>query len=270
MADTSPRSGYAPVNGLKMYYEIHGDGQPLVLLHGALSATGTSFGALLPALAEHRQVVAVELQAHGRTADADRPLDMRQLADDTDALLEHLGIEQADVLGYSLGAGVALELVNRHPRRVRKLVLISASFNTGGLHPGVLDGIDMITPEALAGTPFADEYARTAPNPGDWPKLIEKIKQLDRDLPEWPAERIQEITAPTLLIIGDSDIVRPEHAVEMFRLLGGGVAGDNVGLPNSRLAIVPGATHITVVYQADVLLPMIGAFLDAPMSAGAA
>jgi pimeloyl-ACP methyl ester carboxylesterase len=256
------RSGYAPVNGLKMYYEIHGEGQPLVLLHGNLSAIGTSFGALLPALAQTRQVIAVEQQAHGRTADIDRPLSVEQMAEDTAALLRYLGIEQADFFGYSMGSAVALEVALRYPALVRKLVLAAVSYTKAGLHPGLLEGIAQLQPEHLAGTPWQEEYARIAPNPGDWPTLIEKVKALDGRLPEWTAESIRSIQAPTLLIIGDSDIVQPEHIVEMFRLMGGGVPGDSAGLPKSQLAILPGTTHVTLVQRADLLLSIIPPFLD--------
>ncbi|MGH2537524.1 MAG: alpha/beta fold hydrolase [Candidatus Promineifilaceae bacterium] len=261
------RSGYAPVNGLNMYYEVHGVGQPLLLLHGALSATETSFGRLLPGLAEGRQVISAEQQAHGRTADIDRPLSTEAMADDTAALLDHLDIEKADLFGYSLGSDVALRLAMGRPERVRKLVLASASYSLDGLHPGLIDGLQDLDPEAMVGTPFYEEYASIAPNPGDWAKLIAKNKQLQLSLTGWPAEKVAAIQAPTLLIIGDSDIIRPEHAVEMFRLLGGGVIGDLVGLPKSQLAIVPGATHITLVHQSDMLVPMITSFLDAPMPA---
>ena len=256
---------YASVNGINMYYEIHGTGRPLVLLHGALSAIDTSFGKVLPTLAETRQVIATEQQAHGRTADIDRPLTIEQMAEDTAALLKHIGIEHADIFGYSMGSGIALQIAIKHPDLVRKLVLAAITYNLDGFHPGILAGIETITPEALAGSPFQQEYARTAPNPEDWPQLVTKVKQLDQHLPDLPAEAIQSIKAPTLIIIGDSDIVRPEHAVEMFRLLGGGVAGDVVGLPRSQLAVLPGTTHVTLVERADWLLSMITAFLDAPM-----
>jgi len=265
MQDLMPvpdRSGYADVNGLKMYYEIHGTGQPLVLIHGGLSATETSFGKLLPELAKTRQVIAVELQAHGRTADIDRPLRFELMADDTAALLAQIGIAQADILGYSIGAGVALQTAIRHPERVRKLVLISVSYKTEGMYPEMLAGMDFVTPEALAGSPFAEEYARLAPRPEDWPQTIERVKELDRQAQDWPAEQIRALQAPVLLVIGDSDIIRPEHAVEMFRLLGGGVPGDIAGLPKSQLAILPGTTHVTVVYKAQWLASMITEFLD--------
>jgi pimeloyl-ACP methyl ester carboxylesterase len=261
---TEAQTGYAPVNGLEMYYEVHGTGRPLVLLHGNLSAINVDFGRILPSFAKSRQVVAVEQQAHGHTADIDRPLSIRLWAEDTVALLRHLGIEQADLFGYSSGSAVAMQIAIEHPELVGKLVIASASYRLDGLHPGLLDGIQQLQPEHLAGTPFQEEYARIAPNPDDWPTLISKIKQMDADLPEWSPEDIQAIKAPTLLIIGDSDIVRPEHAVEMFRLLGGGVVGDIAGLPRSRLAVLPGTTHITLVHRGDWLSSMVGEFLDAP------
>jgi pimeloyl-ACP methyl ester carboxylesterase len=264
MATTATRSGYAPVNGLEMYYEIHGEGRPLVLIHGGLSEIQTSFGKLLPGLARTRQAIGVELQAHGHTADIDRPLSFEQMADDVAALVRHIGIEQTDVFGYSIGGGVGLQMAIRHPELVRKLVALSVSYRADGLHPGMLEGIEQLKPENLAGTPFEAAYAKTAPRPQDWPKLIERVKELDRNVQDWPAESIQSIKAPVLLIAADSDIIRPEHAVEMFRLLGGGVAGDIVGLPRSQLAILPGTTHITTVERAELLLPMITTFLDTP------
>jgi pimeloyl-ACP methyl ester carboxylesterase len=264
MTTTEAQTGYAPVNGLEMYYKVHGTGRPLVLLHGNLSAINVDFGRILPSFAKSRQVVAVEQQAHGHTADIDRPLSIRLWAEDTVALLRHLGIEQADLFGYSSGSAVAMQIAIEHPELVGKLVIASASYRLDGLHPGLLDGIQQLQPEHLAGTPFQEEYARIAPNPDDWPTLISKIKQMDADLPEWSPEDIQAIKAPTLLIIGDSDIVRPEHAVEMFRLPGGGVVGDIAGLPRSRLAVLPGTTHITLVHRGDWLSSMVGEFLDAP------
>jgi pimeloyl-ACP methyl ester carboxylesterase len=259
-------TGYAPVNGLQMWYELHGEGRPLVLLHGNLSTIGVDFGGIIPSLAKGRQVVGVEQQAHGHTADIDRPLSIQQWADDTAALLGHLGIERADLFGYSSGSTVALQLAIEQPQLVGKLVLASASYRLDGLHPGLMDNIQELRPEHLAGTPFEQDYAKVAPNPGDWPKLIEKISRMDADLPEWTADDIRNLAAPTMLIIGDSDIVKPEHAVEMFRLLGGGVIGDLAGLPRSRLAVLPGTTHVTLVQRADWLASMVGEFLDAEVS----
>lgn len=263
--DTPIQTGYAPVNGLQMYYEIHGTGQPLVLLHGAYSAIGTSFGEILPGLAQTRQVIAFELQAHGRTADIDRPLSLEHMADDVAEALGYLGIEQADVLGYSMGASVALHVVIRHPAVVRKLVLISVTYNLAGVHPNLMEGFGEMTPEMMFGSPWHDEYLRIAPRPQDFATLFAKKTQMDQGIQDLPAAAIQAIQAPTLLIIGDSDLVRPEHAVEMFRLLGGGVFGDMPpGLPPSQLAILPGTSHVTAVFRADLLLAIIPAFLDRP------
>ncbi|MFG3697270.1 alpha/beta fold hydrolase [Micromonospora sp. NPDC047620] len=256
---------YAPVNGLSMYYESHGDGpgRALVLLHGALSGIGTSFGAILPLLAKTRRVVAVELRAHARTADSDGPLSVDGFAVDVVALLDHLDVAVADVFGWSLGAAVALRLGTGHAHRVGRLVLASVSFDATGLYPGLLDGIQHLEPEHLHGSEFHDEYVRNAPDPAAWPTLVRKIKQLDADPPRWSPSAIRELAAPTLLVLADSDIVRPEHAVEMFRLLGGGVVGDLTGLPACRLAVLPGTTHTTVPQRADWLAPMIDEFLDA-------
>jgi pimeloyl-ACP methyl ester carboxylesterase len=249
-----------------MYYEMHGTGQPLVLLHGAFSAIGTSFGKLLPGLAQTRQVIAFELQAHGRTADIDRPLSLEQMADDVAAALRHLGIERADLFGYSLGASVALHTVIRHPDVVRKLVLASVTYNLDGVHPGLMEGFGDMTPEMMFGSPWHDEYMQIAPHPEHFATLFAKKTQMDQGIQDVAAKTIRAIHAPTLLIIGDSDLVRPEHAVEMFRLLGGGVFGDMPpGLPNSQLAILPGTSHVTLIDRAKLLLSMIPTFLDTPL-----
>jgi pimeloyl-ACP methyl ester carboxylesterase len=260
------QTGYLPVNGLQMYYEIHGSGQPLVLLHGAFSAIGTSFGQVLPGLAQGRQVVAVELQGHGRTADIDRPLTLEGMADDVAAAIDQLGIEPADIFGYSVGAAVALQLVIRHPEAVRKLVLASVTYTLDGVHPGLMEGLGEMTPEMMHGSPWHEEYVRIAPRPEDFPTLFAKKTQMDQQIKDLPDEAIRAITAPTLLIIGDSDLVRPEHAVEMFRLLGGGVFGDTpAGLPDSQLAILPGTSHVSLVNRSELVVPIITSFLDAPM-----
>ena len=260
------RTGYAPVSGLELYYEVHGEGPPLVLLHGAFSAIGTSFEHVLPGLAETRQVIGLEMQAHGRTADIDRPLSPQQMADDTVAALEYLGIAKADFFGYSMGSDVALHVVLRRPDVVRKLVLASATYTLSGVHPGLMDGLAEMKPEMMFGSPWHEEYLRIAPRPEDFAVLFEKKTEMDREYEDFTAEAISSITAPTLLIIGDSDLVRPEHAVEMFRLLGGGVFGDTpAGLPASQLAVLPGTSHVTLVDRADLLLAIIPPFLDAPV-----
>ena len=268
MTNAAPQTGYAPVNGLEMYYEIHGTGESLVLLHGAYM-TIDAIGELLPGLAETRRVIAVEQQGHGRTADIDRPITYEQMADDTAALLRHLGIEKADVLGYSMGGGVALQLAIRHPDLVRRLVVASASYTSDGMQPELHGMIPSITPEMFAGSPIEVAYREVAPNPGDFPRLVEKLKRLDMTPFTWPAEDVRGIAAPTLIVVGDSDAIRLEHAVEMFRLLGGGAMGDLAGLPRSQLVVLPGTTHFIppgsgVLDRAGWLLPMITEFLDAP------
>jgi pimeloyl-ACP methyl ester carboxylesterase len=258
--------GYAPVNGLEMYYEMHGSGQPLVLLHGNLSTIGSSFGKVLPALSATRRVIAVEQQGHGHTADIGRPFSIGQWAEDTTALLHHLKIEQADFFGYSSGGAVALEIALRSPDLMRKLVWAGgSSYRKDGLYPELAAGEEAMRPEDLDGSPFQQEYVRVAPHPEHWHRLVAKIVELDRTIADWPSDTIASLKPPALLIIGDSDIVRPEHVVEMFRLLGGGVAGDLVGLPRSQLAVLPGTTHVTLVDRADWLTSMILAFLDAPV-----
>ena len=259
-------SGYLPVNGLQMYYEIHGKGQPIVLLHGAFSAIGTSFGKLVPSLSRTRQVIAFELQAHGHTADIDRPLTLEGMADDVAAAIRQLGLGKADVLGYSMGAAVALHVVVRHPEVVRKFIFVSATYKLSGIHPGLMDGLGNMTPEMMYGSPFHEEYMRIAPRPEDFNRLFAKKTEMDRQTKDFSDEDIRAIQAPTLLVFGDSDLTRPEHAVEMFRLLGGGIFGDTpAGLPNSQLAILPGTSHVGMADSADWLVPKIHEFLDAPL-----
>ncbi|HET9908373.1 MAG TPA: alpha/beta hydrolase [Anaerolineales bacterium] len=266
MAKTKFKKGYASVNGLEMYYEIHGTGQPLVLLHGAFSAIGTSFGKILPELSKTRQVIGFELQAHGHTADIDRPLSPEGMADDVAAAMKQLGLEQADVFGYSMGAFVALHLVLRLPQLVRKLVLASVSYTMSGVHPGLMEGLGEMAPDMMYGSPWHNEYLKIAPNPEHFARFFAKKTEMDRHTRDLSADDIKGIKSPTLIIIGDSDLIRPEHAVEMFRLLGGGIFGDTpAGLPNSQLAILPGTSHVSIVGRAELLVPMIASFLDAPM-----
>jgi pimeloyl-ACP methyl ester carboxylesterase len=269
-------TGYAAVNGLRMYYEIRGagDGAPLVVLHGAyMTGTGAGtagMGDFVAPLSASRRVVAPDFQGHGRTADVDRPIRYETLADDVAALLGHLGVARADVFGYSMGGSVALQLAIRHPDRVGRLVVASASSSTNAdaVYPEVFAGIAQITPEVFADTPFFAEYKRVAPAPDAFPALVAKLKDLDAQEFAWPAEQIRAIAAPTMVVVGDADIVRPEHAVELLRLRGGGVPGDLTGLPDARLAILPGTSHIGVAQRAAWLAPMIEEFLAAPPAGG--
>ncbi|MPZ83687.1 MAG: alpha/beta fold hydrolase [Actinophytocola sp.] len=262
------RGHYADVNGLHMYYEVHGKdrGQPpLVLLHGAFSATGTSWGELIRQLSKNRTVISVEQQGHGHTADIDRPLRIGLMAQDTVDLLDEIGVAKADFYGYSMGAGIALTIGVEHPEKVRKLVLQSVAFNNDGYHPGHLEMMRQIQPEMLYGSTFHQEYLEIAPNPEDFDALVGKVKDMVNHTPAVAPAAIRAMTAPVLTVMGDSDIFRPEHAVELFRLTGGGVNGDITGLPNSQLAVLPGTSHITSVQQARLLLTLVPAFLDAPV-----
>lgn len=263
MVDTAVQGQYASVNGLEMYYEIHGEGQPLVMLHGAYM-TISGFGDLLPALAEDRQVIAVELQGHGHTADVDRPITYEGMADDVAALIRELGLREVDVYGFSMGGGVALQLAIRHPELLRKLVVVSAGHTYDVMPADLAASFETITPEMFAGTPFEAAYLEVAPNPGDFPRLVEKLKQLDLTHFDW-TEQVRGITAPVLLIVGDSDIVQLEYAVELFKLLGGGVVGDMQPMPASQLAILPATSHLGMMDRTSLLAPITKAFLDAPM-----
>ncbi|QIN78661.1 alpha/beta fold hydrolase [Rubrobacter marinus] len=261
-------SGYAEVNGLNMYYEVHGTGRPLVLLHGAYMTVG-SMGRLLSGLAETWRVIAVELQAHGRTADIDRPITYEHMADDVAALIRHLDLDQPDVFGFSMGAAVALQLGIRHPGLARRLVLASVSYTSDGVQPELHEMAPTITPEMFAGSPMEAAYKEIAPNPEDFPTLVEKLKTLDTTPFAWPEEDIRGIESPTMIVVGDADVVRLEHAVEMFRLLGGGAMGDLAGFSGHQLAVLPGTSHFIppgsgILDRAEWLLAMVPQFLDAP------
>jgi pimeloyl-ACP methyl ester carboxylesterase len=260
---------YANVNGIRLYYEIHGTGKPLILLHGGLGAL-EMFGPNLPALGKGRQVIAVDLQGHGRTADIDRPLAIDLMADDVAALIRHLKLERPDVMGFSLGGGVALQTAIRHPDVVGKLVLISTPFRRNGFYPDILVQQARVTAEAaeaMKQTPMYQLYASVAPRPQDWPRLLGKIGETMKKDFDFSKE-IAGIKATTLIVAGDADIFPPAHAVEMFALLGGGqrdAGWDGSGQPKSRLAILPGVTHYNMAI-APALAPTVVTFLDEPKS----
>jgi pimeloyl-ACP methyl ester carboxylesterase len=260
------RGHYADVNGLRMYYEVHGRDRgkpPVVLVHGAFSATQTSWGAIIGPLSRTRKVISVEQQGHGRTADiVDRPLSLDQMALDTVTLLDRIGVPTADFYGYSMGAGVVLTIGLNHPEKVNKLVLQSGGSNEG-FHPGQLEAMASMTADMLRQSPFYEEYARLNPHPENFDLLVEKVKAYLRAARPFSPAAVSAMRSPVLTIMGDSDVFRPEHAVEVFRLTGGGVNGDIVGLPKSQLAILPGATHVGVAYKTDLLMAMVPQFLDA-------
>ena len=262
------KGNYASVNGLNLYYEIHGAGEPLILLHGGVGAI-QMFGEVLPSFAQNRRVVAVDLQAHGRTADIDRPLSFELMAGDIAALIKHLGIEEADVMGYSLGGGVALRAAIQHPEVVRKLVLVSTPFKRDGWYPEILAGMGQMGPqvaEPMKQTPMYQLYASIAPKPEDWPVLLTKLGELLRQDYDWSKD-VAAIKAPTLLVVGDADSVRTAHAVAFFELLGGGkvdAGWDGSGMSNARLAILPATTHYNI-YSSPQFSAVVAPFLDAPM-----
>lgn len=249
------RAATADAHGLEMYYETSGRGEPLLLLHGALSTIDVSFGRLRPALGDDRQLIAVEQQAHGHTPDLDRPLTYPQMADDTAALVETLGVRALDVFGYSLGAGVAVELAIRDRHLVRSLILASPAISREGFYPGVLDQEVADQVEALKGTIFERAYLESAPNPAGWETLVAKCNELDRTFEGWSPASVASIDKPTLIVTGDADIIRPEHAVEMFQLLGAGETG------GPQLAVLPGTTHLELPERVQWLESMIAAFL---------
>jgi pimeloyl-ACP methyl ester carboxylesterase len=261
----APKDGagrYASVNGVELYHEIHGAGDPLVLLHGAFGTIESCFATLLPALAATREVIAVELQGHGHTADIDRPLSYEQMAEDVRALLDALGTDAVDLVGYSLGGAVALQLALRHPERVSHVVYAGGtSYRRDGLHPEMLEDTGSAADD-LEGSVWHEAFLRVAPDPDAWPTLVAKVAELDRTFEGWSQGDIRGLQPPALLVIGDSDIVRPEHTVEMFRLLGGGVIGELAGLPRSQLAVLPGTSHVGVLDRVDWLRSMILEFLD--------
>ena len=254
---------YASVNGLELYYEVHGTGKPLVMLHGGFG-TFEMFAALSPALAESYQVIGVDLYGHGRTALTERPFSFENMADDIAGLIEYLGYDKADILGYSLGGAVALQTTFRHPERVNKLVLISTPFKRTGWHPEMQAGMTAFAPEFFMGTPLYEAYVQVAPRPEDFPRLVQSMQTtLSQDY-DW-AEQVSAMQAPTLLIAGDADGLPPSHAVAFFNLFGGGLrdAGwDGAHLIPSQLAILPGGTHYNIVSLADLILAVLYPFLN--------
>ena len=250
------QSGYAPVNGLKLYYEIHGTASPakppLVLLHGGGDTIKTSFGHILPELARNRQVIAFEQQGYGHTADIpDRPFSFEQSADDTAALLDYLHIRKADLFGFSNGGTIALQVAIRHPQVARKLVMASGFFSRDGADPTFWNGFATATLDVMP-KELREAYLEVAPHPENLQSMFNKAVQRMRNFKDIPADKIRMISAPTLVACGDSDVMRPEHAVQEFRLLS-----------HAQLAVLPGTDHMKVTARTSWLVPMIEEFLDA-------
>ncbi len=259
-------SGYADVNGLKMYYEVYGEGQPLVLLHGSYMTIPLNWRRFIPLFANDRKVIVAEMQGHGRTKDIDREFSYENMADDVSGLLNHLKIDSADILGYSMGGGVAFQFAIRHPEQLRRLVILSGTYAHDGWWPDALAGFTAITPEMFEGTPIQKQYDSLGNDPAKFGDFVKKVITPDVKPYDWSKE-VKKIEAPMFLVIGDVDGVRYEHALDLFRVKGGGKMGDMHGLPKSRLAILPGTTHVGMIQQTEVLVPMISDFLDSDLSA---
>jgi pimeloyl-ACP methyl ester carboxylesterase len=258
-----PTTGYAPVNGLKMYYEIHGSGEPVVLLHGAFMAITDDWSVWMSELSKTRKVIVIEMQGHGRTADTGRDFTYDNLADDVAALLDYLKIPSADVIGYSLGGGVALNCAIRHPDKVRKVVSISAVFRQDGWTKEGLDAFPKLTPEAFKGSPIEIEYKKLSPTPDKFADLVNHIKAMASRPFDFGADKLKATKAPMFFIHGDADGVRLDYIAETFRLKGGEVHGDLRPRSASRLAVLPNTTHVTLMNRMTTIVPMVNDFLDA-------
>jgi pimeloyl-ACP methyl ester carboxylesterase len=267
LAQQMPTMGYAPVNGLKMYYEVHGSGEPVVLLHGAFMTITNNWNApgadWIEELAKTRKVIAIEMQGHGRTADIARDMTSDFLADDVAALLDHLKIPRADLVGYSMGGTVAMQCAIRHPDKVRKVVVISSTFRRDGVTKEGLDALSNLSPELFSGSPLEVEYKKLSPTPDNFPRFVKRMVATMSKEQDLDADKLKGTSAPMFFIFGDADGIRLEHVAEMFRLKGGEVHGDLRPRSASRLAILPNTTHVTLMQRMAVIVPMVIDFLDA-------
>lgn len=269
---TTTKGAYAAINGLQLYYEIHGQGEPLLLLHGGLNNVAL-LGEPLTQLATTRQVIAVDLQGHGRTADLDRPLRHELMADDMAALIHHLGFAQVDVMGYSLGGGTALRTAIQQPALVRKLVLVSVTYQRSGSYPEVVAAMEQMSGAAapfMQGAPIYQSYRQVSPTPDHFPRLLDKLGDLLRQPYDWSAE-VAGLTMPVLLVFADADSVTTSHTVAFYQLLGGGqrnAGWDGAHKPTAQLAILPGQTHYDI-FAAPLLVNVVSPFLAAPLPSAA-
>jgi len=262
-AQQKPTTDYAPVNGLKMYYEVHGSGEPVVLLHGAFMTITNNWTGWIDELAKTRKVIAVEMQGHGRTADIERDISGENLADDVAALLDHLKIPKADLIGYSMGGGVAMHCAIRHPDKVRKVVVISSYLRRDGVVKEGQEALSKFSAEHFIGSPLETEYKKLSPTPDAFPRFVKRMVASASKGQSIDADKLKATKAPMFFIHGDADGIRLEHVAEMFRLKGGGTHGDLGPRSASRLAILPNATHVTLMQRMTVIVPMVNDFLDA-------
>jgi len=261
-AAVAKTTGYAPVNGLKMYYEVYGEGQPLLLIHGSYMSIDLNYSGMIPELAKKYKVITFELQGHGRTADIERPYSFAGFADDVAGLLKHLNIEKADVVGYSLGATIALETAIKYPAMVNRLVFISSTYKMEGWSQATRQIFGMIKPEFFEHTPLKTEYVRLAPDTSHWRTFVTKLSKFGAEPFDLGADNVKAIKSPVLMITGDNDGLDLNQVADMYRLLGGSVNGDMAGIPKSRLAIIPGKSHVTLMMDTPKLLAYISPFLE--------
>lgn len=255
------------LNGMRMYYEVSGAGNPLIVLHGSFMNI-PSMGDIIPTLAETHRVYALELQGHGRTTDIDRPITYPNLADDVAAFMDSVGLTKADVFGYSLGAIAGLKLAIRHPAKVNKLVAAAGVYDFSGWQPEFRALIPQLTVEFFINTPLATEYRKLAPDTTGFPELARKLIALEKAPLAWEHE-VRQVKSPVLIITADADGVTLEHSVAFFKLLGGGVMGDmGKPLPASRLAVLPATSHTAVITQTDLLIAFIEPFLKGEIPKG--
>jgi pimeloyl-ACP methyl ester carboxylesterase len=260
LAESQPAGNRVEVNGMQMYYEVSGEGDPLIVLHGAYMNIPTT-GAIIPKLAETHRVYALEFQGHGRTTDIDRPITYPNLANDVAAFMDAVGIEKADVFGYSMGANVGLQLAIRHPEKVDQLIAASVAYDNEGWQPAFREFVPQMNVEMFTSMPFAEDYKTLADNPAGFPALVEKLIALEHEPLTW-GEDVAGLEIPVLIVTGDADYVTLEHSVALFRLLGGGVMGDmGKPLPASRLAVMPATSHTAIINQPDLLHAFIEPFL---------
>src|SRR5262245_26825849 len=262
-AQQGPMTGYAPVNGLKMYYEVHGSGEPVVLLHGAFMTITSNWVGWIGELSKTRKVIAVEMQGHGRTADIPREPNSENLADDVAALLKYLKIFRADLIGYSMGGRVAMQVAVRHPDQVRRVVVISSTFRRDGMTQEGLDAISELTAEVFQGSPIEAEYKRLSPTPDQFSEFVKRMVAAVSKENDLSADQLQSTSAPMFFIHGDADGIRLQHVAEMFRLKGGEIHGDLRPRSASRLAILPNTSHVTLMQRISIIVPMVNDFLDA-------
>jgi pimeloyl-ACP methyl ester carboxylesterase len=254
-------SGYAPVNGLKVYYEVYGEGRPIVLLHGAFMTIETNWGQLIPELSKTRKVIAIELQGHGHTPFSDRKLDFATLASDVESVMNHLKVDSADVTGFSMGGYVAYQLAIQSPKRVAKLVIISSTYKSSGWKPEITNAFKNMKPELFANTPMKTAYDAVAPDKTKWTKFLEQMIAFAGRPFDLGETNITKITSPVLLISGDNDGLNKIELIKTYQLLGGDVIADFGPMPKSQLAIVPAQGHVSLMMQTKTILGYLDSFL---------